>query len=53
MSAIVALMLRSGGDGAKPFLAQLDEVQRAARGSGLADAEVEAELAAYNAERRD
>jgi hypothetical protein len=53
VSAIVTLMLRPRGDGeASPFIAQLDEIQREARGSGLTDADIEAKLAAYNAERR-
>jgi hypothetical protein len=46
-------MLRPRGDGeVSPFLAQLDEIQREVQGSGLTDADIEAELAAYNAERR-
>jgi hypothetical protein len=53
VSAIVTLMLRPRGDGeASAFIAQLDEIQREVQGSGLTDADIEAELAAYNAERR-
>jgi hypothetical protein len=53
VSAIVTLMLRPRGDGeASPFIAQLDEIQREVQSSGLTDADIEAELAAYNAERR-
>jgi hypothetical protein len=39
--------------GPTPLAQAIAEMKAAARGAGLADADIDAELAAYNAERRD
>lgn len=39
--------------GPSPLAAAIAELKAEARAAGLTDAEIEAELAAYNAERRD
>jgi hypothetical protein len=40
-------------EGPDPLAAVLDRTARAAQEGGLTDAEIDAELAVYNAERRD
>jgi hypothetical protein len=39
--------------GSAPLAQAMAEIKAGARATGLSDAEIEAELAAYNAERRD
>jgi hypothetical protein len=49
---LVSRVLRPGA-GPSPLAQAIADMKRDARNSGLSDAEIDAELAAYNAERRD
>lgn len=49
---LVSRVLRRGA-GPSPLAEALAEMKGAARAAGLSDADIDAELAAYNAERRD
>lgn len=49
---LVSDLLRPGSAGTDPLAALIAEVKAEARAGGLTDAEIDAELAAYNAERR-
>jgi hypothetical protein len=49
---LVSSMLRPQSQGDDPLAAIFATIKSAARGDGLTDEEIEAELAAYNAERR-
>lgn len=49
---LVSRVLR-GGSGPTPLARAIAEMKRDARAAGLSDADIDAELAAYNAERRD
>jgi hypothetical protein len=48
----VSEMLRPGTPATGPLAALIAEVKAAARADGLTDADIDAELEAYNAERR-
>lgn len=50
---LVSRMIGARGTGDDPLVRLLRETQKAAEEAGLTEADVEAELAAYNAERRD
>jgi hypothetical protein len=49
---LVSRVLRPGS-GPTPLAQAIAEMKAAVRSSGLSDAEIDAELAAYNAERRE
>ena len=49
---LVSDILRPGSAGTDPLAALIAETKAEARISGLTDAEIDAELAAWNAERR-
>jgi hypothetical protein len=49
---LVSRVLRPGG-GPTPLARAIARLKAEARSAGLSDAEIDAELAAYNAERRD
>lgn len=49
---LVSSMLRPQSSGDDPLAAIFASIKSAARADGLTDEEIEAELAAYNAERR-
>ena len=49
---LVSSMLRPQSQGDDPLAAIFATIKSAARADGLTDEEIEAELAAYNAERR-
>jgi hypothetical protein len=49
---LVSSMLRPESPGDDPLAAIFSSIKSAARADGLTDDEIEAELAAYNAERR-
>jgi hypothetical protein len=51
--ALVSRMIGARGTEDDPLVRLLRETQKAAEEAGLTEADVEAELAAYNAERRD
>ncbi|MBM3567529.1 MAG: hypothetical protein FJX46_02095 [Alphaproteobacteria bacterium] len=50
---LVSRLVRPGADETDPLVAMLAEVKRRARAGGLTDRDVEAEIAAYNAEGRN
>jgi hypothetical protein len=49
---LISRMLRPRSPGDDPLAAIFASIKSATRADGLTDAEIEAELAAYNAERR-
>jgi hypothetical protein len=49
---LISDILRPGNPGTDPLAALTAEVKADARAGGLTDAQIDAELAAYNAERR-
>ncbi|HEY0522282.1 MAG TPA: hypothetical protein VGD08_02755 [Stellaceae bacterium] len=50
---LLSRLVRPGSPSDDPLMALFDEIQRDAEARGLTDKDIEAELAAYNAERRD
>jgi hypothetical protein len=49
---LVSNILRPGTTGEDPIVALIADLKAEARAAGLTDADIDAELAAYNAERR-
>ena len=49
---LVSKLLLTAREGADPLAAAISAVKAQARADGLTDADIDAELAAYNAERR-
>jgi hypothetical protein len=50
---LLSRLLRPRSPSEDPLIALFDEIQGAAAKKGLSEAEIDAELAAYNAERRN
>jgi hypothetical protein len=53
VGAYISDLLRCASPEAAQLAALIREIKRDARAAGLTDADIDAELAAYNAERRD
>jgi hypothetical protein len=52
VGALISRMLRPASPETDPLAAMIADVKKQARADGLTDQEIDAELAAYNAERR-
>jgi hypothetical protein len=52
LGKLVSRLLRPSSPDSDPLSALIAELKAEARGSGLTDEDIDAELAAYNAERR-